>query len=253
MTAGSKTALDGTAQTTLEEEAESMKRSMQPAAPMRPRLRFVVRHAAVVTAVATCIALVACTSTGRRGAVQGAAGGAAAGALGGLLTAAIFGGNVGDSMARGAAWGATTGAVSGAVAGDQAESYANSRTQARQHARERASQEAEIARVRAQLGDDNFRGLEALVDCKHDAAIAYARTAARSSNRDYAITGLWLEALSELDRGRLREARGRYSEIVKRDNEFSSTGQVERTMNDTRLGLGEIRTEFGLPTSCATS
>ena len=220
---------------------------------MRRPSRFCASRSANIVAGLACLALLACTSTGRQGAVEGAAGGAAAGALGGLITAAIFGGDVGNAMARGAAWGATTGAVSGAVVGDQAETYAAGQADARRRAQARATQDAEIARVKAQLGEDNFRGLEALVECKHDVAIAYARTAAKSSNRDYSLTGVWLEALSEADRGRLRAARALFPQIVARDAEISSTGQVERTMNDTILGLGEIRTEFGLPTACGAS
>jgi hypothetical protein len=219
---------------------------------MRLPTRFNSHYLAATCAVgALCFALLSCTATGRQGAVEGAAGGAAAGALGGLLTAAIFGGDVGNSMARGATWGATTGAVGGAVVGDQAETHAAGQAQAQQQYQARAAQEAEIARVRAQLGDDNFRGLDALVECKHDVAIAYAQTAARSSNPTYSLTALWLEVLSEADRGRLREARARFPEIVARDGVFSSTGEVERTLNNTRLGLGEIRTEFGLPGTCS--
>ena len=107
---------------------------------------------------------VGCSSSSLEGAGKGALGGAAAGAVGGMISAAIFGGDVGNAAARGAAWGASVGAVSGAVQGASADA---ARTQ-RAEASERARIEAEIARIRAELGPDAFTSLERLVDGKHE-------------------------------------------------------------------------------------
>ena len=103
--------------------------------------------------------MVGCSASSLEGAGKGALGGAAAGAVGGMISAAIFGGDVGDAAARGAAWGASVGAVSGAVQGasaDEVRKQNSART-------ERARQEAEIRRIREELGEDAFASLERLV------------------------------------------------------------------------------------------
>jgi hypothetical protein len=45
-----------------------------------------------------------------------------------------------------------------------------------------------------------------LVDCKHDVALGNSRQATKARNRDHALAGLWLEALSYADRGDRQQA-----------------------------------------------
>jgi len=188
-------------------------------------------------------ALTACSSTSSQRAAQGAAHGAAAGAVGGAFVAAIFGGNVAESAARGAAWGAGTGAVSGAIQGAAEDD-------ARKRAQEQAAQEASIEALRAQIGDDAYAGLEALTDCKHEVALAYGKTAAGSSNHDYALAGLWLEAVVLADDGRDADAQRTLPGLVSADPEVNSEVDAQLQLNELVQAVRDIRAEYGLPRRC---
>jgi hypothetical protein len=159
-----------------------------------------------------------------------------------MISAVIFGGDVGNAAARGAAWGASVGAVSGAVQGASADA---ARTQ-RAEASERVRIEVEIARIRAELGPDAFTSLERLVDGKHDAALAYARTAQRASNKDYAIAGLWLEAVAYYDSGQQVEAAGMIPKLTAAEPALASETDARAILVDLHEGLLEIREAFGV-------
>lgn len=193
--------------------------------------------------VALSMMLAACSSASLEGAGEGALGGAAAGAVGGMISAAIFGGNVGDAAARGAAWGASVGAVSRAVHGASAESN----RQQRETDREQTQIQAEIARVRQQIGEDAFTSLERLVDGKHDPALTYARVAQRSENEESALAGLWLEALAYYDSARPNEASALLPRLVESEPTLGSEEDAGIILADLHEGLLEIRDAFGIP------
>ena len=67
-------------------------------------------------------------------------------------------------------------------------------------AQEQAERDKNIAEFRDEIGADAFNGFVALAECKHDIAIANAREARKSRNRDHALAGLWIEILTEADR-----------------------------------------------------
>lgn len=183
-----------------------------------------------------------CSSSSLEGAGKGALGGAAAGAVGGMISAALFGGDVGDAAARGAAWGASVGAVSGAVQGASADKARKQNT-ARS---ERARQEAEIRRIREELGEDAFVALERLVDGKHEAALAYARTAQRSQVVDYARAGLWLETLAYYDVGQKDEVGELIPRLLAAEPKLASEADTRAILVDLHEGLLEIREAFGI-------
>lgn len=189
----------------------------------------------------------ACTSTGRTRAVQGGAIGAAAGAVGGLVTAAIFGGNAGEAAARGAAWGASTGAVTGAITGDMQENAQNERRQAAAQQRDAA----QVERLRREIGEDNLLGLEALAHCKHSVALAYADTAGRSPNRDFALASDWLEALVYADQGQRKKAEALYPTLLSTHSDIHSIDQADSTLWELLQGLRDIRTRYGMPATCS--
>jgi hypothetical protein len=193
-------------------------------------------------AIVALSALAGCSSSSLEGAGKGALGGAAAGAVGGMISAAIFGGDVGDAAARGAAWGAGVGAVSGAVQGASADK-AREQSAARS---EQARQEAEIRRIRDELGEDAFVALERLVDGKHDAALAYARTAQRSQVVDYSRAGLWLEALAYYDAGQPEEAQSLIPRLMVAEPTLASESDTRAILVDLHEGLLEIRDAFGI-------
>lgn len=190
------------------------------------------------------LTLTACSSSSLEGAGKGALGGAAAGAVGGMISAAIFGGDVGNAAARGAAWGASVGAVSGAVQGASADSARKQRTASQEQARV----SAEIAEIRRQLGDVAFTSLENLVDGKHDVALAYARTAQRSDNEDYALAGLWLEAIAYYDAGQEREAEALIPRLLEAESTLNNEADTRVILTDLHDGLLEIREAFGITT-----
>ena len=187
-----------------------------------------------------CVAMIlACGTQSRKMAGEGAVSGAAVGAVGGMVSALVFGGDVGDAAARGAVWGASTGAAAGAMAGARVDS-----------AQKQAQQEAELQRLKAELGEDGFKGLEALVDCKHEVAIAYARTATRSNNKNYALAGLWIEVLAFGDQGKSSQAEALLPDLIAKDPDIGSEPQAEQTLQKSLQQLQEIRAEYNLPRTC---
>jgi hypothetical protein len=170
---------------------------------------------------------------------QGAATGAVVGAVGGVVTALVFGGSVGDAAARGAVYGGSTGAAAGAMSGAIADSN-----------QKKAQQAAELEALRKRLGDDAFQGLEALVQCKHEIAQGYGRTAATSSNPDFALAGLWLQVITFADSRQEDQARALFPDLVAKDGELSSESQAETKMQDALKKLADIRQEYNLPRVC---
>lgn len=201
------------------------------------------RASCLVVAIALCLATgCASDSYAAKGAAQGAGTGALAGAVGAAATALIFGGDVGDAAARGAVYGGASGAVVGGISGSQ--------TDKRIAEQERAEYERKVQEFRKEIGDDAFNGFVALAECKYEVALANAREAQKSTKRDYALAGIWVEALSEADRGGVGAASAAIEEIVERDRDVKTSADAEAKLSDTLVRLGEIRTENKLPASC---
>jgi hypothetical protein len=182
----------------------------------------------------------ACTTNQQQGAAKGAGVGALAGAAGSMMTALVFGGNVGEAAARGAVYGASAGAVGGAVAGSSKD-----KAEAQQLA---AEQQKELDKLRKKIGDDTFSGIQALVQCKHEVALAYGKTAAKSDK--YKLSGLWLQALTLEDQGNMSELNQLAPEIISADSRIKSTEQAVQILKDYKQGLQQIRAQFDLPETC---
>jgi len=175
-----------------------------------------------------------------QGAGRGAATGAAVGAVGGMVTALVFGGNVGEAAARGAVYGGSTGAAAGAMSGAVADSN-----------QKKAQQAAELEALKKRLGDDAFNGLAALVECKHEVAQGYGRTAAKSNNPDFALAGLWLQVITFADSGQEDQARALFPDLVAKDSKLSSESQAETELQAALQKLMDIRQEYKLPKDCS--
>jgi len=182
--------------------------------------------------------LAACASQSGKMAGQGATMGTVVGGIGGLVTGLVFGGNVAESTARGAVWGASTGAVTGAVAGSRADQA------------KKAQRDSKIERLKENLGDDAFNGLAALAHCKHEAALGYAKTAAKLENKNYALAGLWIEVLTHADRREEDKARALFPDLVAKDPKIDTESQAEEKMRKSMQRLMEIREEYKLPKVC---
>jgi hypothetical protein len=175
--------------------------------------------------------------------VKGAAGGALAGAASGLISALVWGGDPGEHMARGATAGAAVGAVAGAVEG-------SSRARAEKESKA-AQEQRELDQFRREIGDNAFNGVIALVECKHEVAIANARVASESMNGNHALAGLWVQALSFADQGDDASLDAITPEIVHWDREIADASQVQIELNKAYDDLLDIRTENLLPRSCS--
>jgi len=193
--------------------------------------------------VVACLALslggCAADSYAARGAAGGAKSGAVAGAVGGLVTSLVFGGDPLDAAARGAVYGGAVGATAGGMAG------------AEQDKAIAAQRQAELDRLKQQIGPDAFEGLSALADCRHAEALAMAEKARQSGNKDYSLAGLWLAVLTYGDSRRESEARGLYPDLISLDAEVGNATEAEETMRKGLTRLMDIREEYRLPRGCS--
>ncbi len=202
------------------------------------------RRISCVILITACFGAAGCASDSyaAKGAAQGATTGAVAGAVGGMMTALIFGGDVVDAGARGAVYGGTTGAVAGGMSG--------SRTDKAVAEQKQAEQQQEIERFRNEVGTDAFNGVVALVECKHDIAIANAREAVKSRNSDHSLAGVWVEVLTEADRQNEAGAQALYPELISRDREVESDTDADSRMREALQELRNIRQAYDLPVDC---
>lgn len=189
--------------------------------------------------IATLLCFAACSKKSAQGAGQGAAIGGAAGAVGGIVTALVFGGNVGEAAARGAVWAASAGAVTGGIAGQQAHS-----------AEQEKQRQKKMAQLKNELGEDGYSGFLALAECQHDIAIGYARSSAKSTNRDHSLAGIWLEILAEADRGGDARVAELFPTLLAKDDKLESHQQAEAFLAEARYKLQSVRKDYDLRMSC---
>lgn len=173
-----------------------------------------------------------------KGAGQGATTGAVAGAVGGVVSALVFGGDPVERAARGAVVGGAVGATAGAIAGSEVDQKA---------AQQR---EASLAKLRQEIGDETFEGLEALADCRHDVSLRQATKAQKSENPNYALAGLWLEILNYADQRNETKARSLFPYVVQKDWDIKTESQAEAAMRDAMDNLMDIRDEYNMPRVC---
>ena len=145
-------------------------------------------------------------------------------------------------MARGAAAGATVGAIGGAIEGS---------SQARaEKERQAAQQQRELDQFRRDIGNDAYAGIVALVDCKHEVAIANARIAADSRNGNHALAGLWVQALTLADEGDVAGLHDVTPEIIRWDRNIANTSQFDGELKKAHDDLLDIRSDYMLSRSC---
>ncbi len=182
-------------------------------------------------------------SQASKGAAEGAGTGALAGAASGLVGALVFGGDPIDAAARGAVYGGTAGAVAGGMSGSrQDKAMAEAKA---------AENQQNLEKLRREIGDDAFNGVVALAECKYEVAAANAKLARQSSNRDYALAGLWLEILSSADQRQEDAARAQFPELIRLDGDVNSDADAESAMREGLQALGDARANNGLPRVCA--
>jgi len=202
---------------------------------------FRVSHYSIVLVIAFLVA--GCAGAGE-GAMKGAGAGALAGAASGLVSALVWGGDPGEHMARGATAGATIGAIGGAVEGSSRAS-AEKEHQARQ-------EQQELEQFRRDIGNDAFDAVVALAECRQEVALANARVAAKSTNSNHALAGLWIQALTYADQDDADGLVALTPEIIRWDREINDQTQFDRELKDAYQGLIDIRAEYALPLHCGS-
>lgn len=207
--------------------------------PMTGSTASIRAIAQLLAIAALALVVAACQTSAGKGAAEGAGTGAIAGAVGGAVVALVFGGDPVEAAARSAVWGASAGAATGAIAGSQVDKKTEQQ------------KEAKFAKLRDEIGEENFAGLEALADCKHDQSLRAAEKGRQSKNPNYALAGLWLEVLSYADQGQESQARGLFPALVKQDWNIDTTVQAESKMREGTTALGNIREEYDRPRVCA--
>lgn len=198
-------------------------------------------HITVIFALILCLAFsTSCSRRSAENAAKGGAAGAVIGGIGGLVTALVFGGNVGDAVARGAVWGASTGAVGGAISGASYDQPQNPQPRP----------DAKMEEMKAKLGEDAYLGLEALARCRHEVALAYARSAVQSDNNDHVLGGVWVEILTYADSRQEAKARQLFPTLVEKDPKIENEQQAEEQMRSAMQWMFDIRKENSMPIVC---
>ena len=183
--------------------------------------------------------LSACGEYAAKGAGTGATTGAASGAVGGLVSALVFGGDPVEAAARGAVYGGAVGATAGAMGGAQIDKKVAQQREATEEA------------LRNSIGDDAFKGLQALADCDHNVSLRQAALARESENPNFSLAGLWLQVLSYADKGDDTSARRLFPEVVTSDWDIKNEAQAETALRDTLNKLMDIREQYNLPRTCS--
>lgn len=179
-----------------------------------------------------------CGEYAAKGAGEGATVGAASGAVGGLVSALVFGGDPVESAARGAVYGGAVGATAGAIGGSKVDTKIEEQRNAR------------AEKIRAEIGDDAFKGLSALVTCDHQDALQDAARAKQSKNPNFSVSGYWLEVLSYADKGDNSKAKELIPGVVEKDWETNSETEARASLLQLQDKLMDIREEYKLPKKC---
>ncbi len=183
----------------------------------------------------SAIALLATACAGpnsSQGAKQGATSGAVGGAVGGLVSSLIFGGDPLGGAAAGAAIGAASGAAVGATSGASVD-----KQQRQRHVDE--------------FGEENYNGFLALAGCDYDNALVLAAKGQKNPNRNYALSGLWLEAITYADQNDYAKAATLYPMLEQNDPVLLDRSDTERKLKDAVRRLRTIRTDQNQPPQCA--
>ena len=191
-----------------------------------------------IIVLSLAILITSCGERAAKGAGEGATAGAVSGAVGGLVSALIFGGDPAEAAARGAVYGGAVGATAGAMSGSKAD------------ARIEEQRNAKAEKIRAEIGDDSFKGLSALVTCDHQDALQDAVKAKQSTNPNFAVSGYWLEVLSYADQGNNDKTKELMPAVVEKDWETNSEAEARTSLLTLQDKLMAIREEYKLPKKC---
>ena len=182
---------------------------------------------------------------------RGAATGAAVGGLLGL----VFGDDLGD-VVGGAAIGAGAGAVGGAVSGSMKKKEAEKRTQEQQRLKQQqkaakaqqaaANQQREEQALIQAIGEDNYRGLIALVECEHKSAEGLATAGGASSNSNHQLASLWLKAMIANDLKQTDRTAELYEQLISADRDIDTVQQASLETDKVLMDVRQERRAQGI-------
>ena len=204
--------------------------------------------------LAASVPLAGCASGSQASA--GAASGAKSGAIGGVVAGAVgallWGGNPLEAAVKvgitGAAAGAAVGAVAGAEADAQAKQAASQPPPAQPAAQPTS---AELAELRAKMGEQAWDAAVLLAHCRHAGAIAAAEAAyAAESDGARRVYALLVEALAAEESGDRETAAALYPRIVAADPTRGSEEAVRVQVLEGVMKLQRLRQDNGLPALC---
>lgn len=198
--------------------------------------------------------LSACGQHASSGALTGAGYGAATSAIGTLAVGLIFGdSNLGERVARSATYGAAVGATVGGIAGaerDAAESKA--REQAVKNQAQRNQQpDAELASLRREIGEENYKALTNLALCHYDKAEQQSDQVFQNSTGDIRLYALYIKTLSIQDRGDEKTAKSLYEELARLDPNSSDPKTVRGYALEDLAYFHIERSKIGLSPDCS--
>ncbi|CAB1081357.1 hypothetical protein D1AOALGA4SA_9010 [Olavius algarvensis Delta 1 endosymbiont] len=94
--------------------------------------------------------------------------------------------------------------------------------------------------MKLKMGEDNYRGLLALVECEHNRAEALAKAGENSSNPYHKLSSLWLKALIANDLRQKDRTAKLYQQIVSADADIDTKQQASL---ETDIVLMDVRQE----------
>jgi hypothetical protein len=77
--------------------------------------------------------------------------------------------------------------------------------------------------------------------------LAHAGEARKSSNRNHALAGLWLQVLNHADQGNSTLTQDLLAEVVEKDWDIDCLSQARAVTSKSLRGLEDIRGMYGLP------
>ena len=181
--------------------------------------------------------------------------------------AACWVGVAGGDAVEGAAVGAGAGAIGGAVSGSMKKKEAEKRTQQQREQEQRRiqeeqkqSQQQKAAKAQqaannqkrqeqaliSAIGEDNYRGLIALVDCEHERAEALAKAGAASSNPDHKLSSLLLEALIANDLKQKDRTAELYEQLISADPDIDTEQQASLETDKVLMDVRQERRAQGI-------
>lgn len=197
-----------------------------------------------------------------QGAWEGGAYGGVGGALVGSFVGLVLFNNAGAGALIGGVGGGMTGAYYGASAGARKDRVENYR-------RELLEQEAaanapppprepkdpipsryDAKDLERRFGKECAEGLAALIECRHDDALALAREGQESKQPEHRLAALWLEALVHEDSAEFEQRDATYERIVELDPQFSRPAQAGAEAQRVLTEIARARVEAGLPVRC---